>query len=50
MLYNNETLQAFCFDNNINLLEDYSQIKINRDYYKKGTIVLKHLIKILDNL
>ena len=36
MLYNNETLYKYCNDNNINLSEDYSQIKIKRDSYIKG--------------
>jgi hypothetical protein len=36
MFYNNETLTKYCIDNNVNLLEDYSQIKINRDNYIKA--------------
>jgi hypothetical protein len=36
MLYNNTTLIAYCQDNNIELLDDYTNIKINRDYYVKG--------------
>jgi hypothetical protein len=36
MFYNNETLNKYCLDNNIKLLEDYSQLKINRDNYIKG--------------
>lgn len=36
MLYNNTTLIAYCQDNHIELLDDYTNIKINRDYYIKG--------------
>ena len=36
MLYNNTTLIAYCHDNHIELLDDYTNIKINRDYYVKG--------------
>ena len=36
MLYNNTTLIAYCQDNHIELLDDYTNIKINRDYYVKG--------------
>jgi len=36
MLYNNTTLIAYCLDNHIELLDDYTNIKINRDYYIRG--------------
>ena len=36
MLYNNTTLIAYCHDNHIELLDDYTNIKINRDYYIRG--------------
>jgi hypothetical protein len=48
MLYNNETLQAFCFDNNINLLEDYTNVKLNRDNYIKGVCVSNDCVEPFD--
>lgn len=36
MLYNNTTLITYCQDNHIELLDDYTNIKINRDYSVKG--------------
>ena len=36
MLYNNTTLIAYCQDNHIELLDDYTNIKIIRDYYVRG--------------
>jgi hypothetical protein len=32
MLYNNTTLIAYCQDNHIELLDDYTNIKINDNY------------------
>ena len=36
MIYNNETLIHHCSDNDIKLLDDYTDVKINREYYIKG--------------
>lgn len=36
MIYNNNTLIQHCLDNHIELLEDYTNVKINREYYIKG--------------
>jgi hypothetical protein len=36
MLYNNTTLITHCLDNHIELLDDYTNIKIIRDYYVRG--------------
>ena len=36
MLYNNETLLSYCYDNNIELLGDYTNVKITREYYVEG--------------
>lgn len=33
MIYNNETLIHHCSDNDIKLLDDYTDVKINREYY-----------------
>lgn len=41
MLYNNETLTRYCLDNRIKLLDNYEQIKINRDHKIKGTCITK---------
>ena len=41
MLYNNETLTKYCVDNRIKLLDNYEQIKINRDHKIKGTCITK---------
>jgi len=48
MLYNNETLYKYCDDNNINLSEDYSQIKINRDSYIKGLCSTENCNEIIN--
>jgi hypothetical protein len=39
MFYNNDTLDKYCNDNNIILLDNYSQIKVNRDHYIKGKCI-----------
>ena len=39
MLYNNETCNKYCEDNEITLLENYEQIKLNRDYKIKGRCI-----------
>ena len=39
MLYNNETFNKYCEDNEITLLENYEQIKLNRDYKIKGRCI-----------
>ena len=39
MLYNNETFNKYCEDNEITLLENYEQIKLNRDYKIKGMCI-----------
>lgn len=36
MLYNNESLLSYCYDNNIELLDDYTNVKITREYYVEG--------------
>jgi len=36
MIYNNASLIKHCFNNSIELIEDYTNIKINREYYIKG--------------
>jgi hypothetical protein len=36
MLYNNKTLESYCHENNIELLENYTNVKINRENYIKG--------------
>jgi hypothetical protein len=36
MLYNNVSLENHCIENDIELLEDYANIKINREFYVKG--------------
>lgn len=36
MIYNNASLIKHCCDNSIELIEDYTNIKINREYYIKG--------------
>lgn len=36
MIYNNTTLQQYCGDNDIVLLEDYTNVKMNRDCYIRG--------------
>lgn len=36
MLHNSETLNKYCFNNNIQLADDYKNVKINRDFYIKG--------------
>ena len=36
MIYNNESLIKYCCDNNIELIENYTNIKINREFYVKG--------------
>jgi hypothetical protein len=41
MLYNNETLNKYCIDNMVNLIDNYEEIKINRDYKIKGICVTK---------
>jgi len=41
MLYNNETLNKYCQDNKINLLDNCDQIRINRDHKIKGTCITK---------
>jgi hypothetical protein len=35
MIYNNASLIKHCCDNSIELIEDYTNIKINREYYIK---------------
>ena len=44
MLYNNETLNKHCLANDIKLVSDYTNVKINRECYIKGTCK-----KITDN-
>ena len=36
MFYNNETLNKHCLTNDIQLVDDYTNIKMNRDVYIKG--------------
>jgi hypothetical protein len=48
MLYNNETLKLYCDENNIELLENYTNVKINRDNYVKG--VCKSILKSCDKI
>jgi hypothetical protein len=36
MLYNNETLNKHCLTNDIQLVNDYANVKINREFYIKG--------------
>jgi hypothetical protein len=48
MLYNNETLKLYCDENNIKLLENYTNVKINRDNYIKG--VCKTKIETCDKI
>ena len=36
MFYNNETLNKYCLTNDIQLVDDYTNIKMNRDVYIKG--------------
>jgi hypothetical protein len=48
MLYNNETLKSYCHENNIELLENYTNVKINRDNYVKG--VCKTKIETCDKI
>ena len=48
MLYNNETLKSYCDENNIELLENYTNVKINRDNYVKG--VCKTKIETCDKI
>ena len=39
MLYNNTTLKEYCDDNQVTLLENYDDKKINREYYIKGICI-----------
>ena len=36
MFYNNETLNKYCLTNDIQLVDDYTNIKMNREVYIKG--------------
>ena len=42
MKYNNETLINYCNENNIQLSEDYSSIKITRDTFLVGICVINN--------
>jgi len=39
MLYNNETFKKYCEDNKVNLLDNYEEIKINRELRIKGLCI-----------
>ena len=41
MLYNNDTFNKYCEDNQIKLLENYEEIKINREHKIKGLCIVK---------
>lgn len=44
MVYNNEFLVKYCEDNNIELIEDYINVKISREHKIKGKCVNKMCI------
>jgi len=46
MLYNNKTLESYCHENNIELLEKYTNVKISREYYIKG--ICKSILESCD--
>jgi hypothetical protein len=48
MLYNNETFTKYCIDNMVNLLDNYENIKINRDHKIKGMCITKDCINKFD--
>jgi hypothetical protein len=37
MFYNNETLNKYCLTNDIQLVDDYTNVKMNREGYIKGS-------------
>ncbi len=39
MLYNNDTFNKYCDNNEIKLLENYEQIKLNREYRINGMCI-----------
>lgn len=41
MLYNNETFKQYCEDNKVKLLDNYEEIKINREHRIKGICITK---------
>jgi hypothetical protein len=41
MSYNNETFKKYCEDNKLNLLDNYEEIKINREVKIKGLCITK---------
>ena len=40
MLYNNDTFNKYCEDNQIKLLEHYEEIKLNREHKIKGLCIV----------
>ncbi len=50
MLYNNDTFETYCIDNNIELLDDFSKIKITRDTNINGKYVTKEFNNICSKI